>query len=222
MKATHSELRTIALLRRMTGATIQAIHRMVDMRDPYTGTHQRRTADLSRGIAGKMGLTEDETDGIRMAALIHDIGKIVVPAELLSMPRRLSSHEFEIIKDHVPAGYQILKEIDFPWPIARIVLQHHERMDGSGYPNGLKGDSILIEARIIGIADVVETMSSHRPYRPSLGVEQALSEIDQNRGTLYDPDVVGACMELFQKDGFRFKVPAPTTSPAFSGWARDI
>ncbi len=204
---------TLVLLRKMTGTTIQAIHRMVEMRDPYTGIHQRRAADLARAIAQKLGLSRSRVDGIRLAALLHDIGKIVVPAEILNKPGRLTHNEFELIKDHVPAGFTILKGIDFSWPIARIVLQHHERLDGSGYPGGLTGKDILLEAKILSVADVVETMSSHRPYSSSLGIEKAIEEITEKSGRLYDPEVVEACRELHRKNQFHFKVDSPELPP---------
>jgi len=152
-----------------------------------------------------MKLPEDKIEGIRIAALVHDIGKISIPAEILSKPSKLNEMEFSLIKNHSKTGYDILKTIDFPWPIAKIVLQHHEKIDGSGYPQGLKGKKILLGAKIIGVADVVEAMSSHRPYRPSLGNDKALEEISQNRGTLYEPEVVDACLKLFKEKGFKFK-----------------
>src|SRR5690606_21541678 len=152
------------------GATIQAMAVTVETRDPYTAGHQRRVADLARSIAAEMGLSRDQIDGIRMAATIHDLGKISVPVELLTKPTRLTKIEFDLIKTHSQAGYDILKDIDFPWPIARMVLEHHERVDGSGYPNGRTRDQILIESRILSVADVIEAMASHRPYRPGRGI----------------------------------------------------
>ena len=183
--------------------TIHALAAAVETRDPYTAGHQRRVASLSRAIAKAMGLPEKRVEDIYIAAFIHDIGKINVPAEILSCPRQLSEIEFGLIKNHARIGYEILRGIDFPGPIAEIVLQHHERMDGSGYPNGLKGDSILLEARIIAVADVVEAMASHRPYRAALGIGQALEEISKNEGAKYDPEVVDACLKLFE-EGFAF------------------
>jgi len=150
-----------------------------------------------------MNLPDDQIDGIRMAATIHDLGKISVPAEILSKPTKLKKMEFDLIKAHSQSGYDILKDIDFSWPIARTVLEHHERMDGSGYPNGLTGDNILMESRIIAVADVVESMASHRPYRPSLGIEAALEEIEKNRGTHYDHAVADACLRLFREKGYQ-------------------
>ena len=177
---------------------------MVEVRDPYTAGHQRRVADLSGAMAREMGLAPDRIDGIQLAGLIHDLGKISVPAEILSKPSRLTELEFRLIKIHPQAGYDILQDSAFPWPIARMVLEHHERMDGSGYPRNLKGEEIIMEARILAVADVVEAMSSHRPYRPALGVEAALEEIEKNRGTLYDNTVADACVKLFRDKGYHF------------------
>ncbi|HID87880.1 MAG TPA: HD-GYP domain-containing protein [Anaerolineae bacterium] len=156
-------------------------------------------------IAREMGLPEEQFEGIRIAGLIHDIGKINVPAEILSKPGPLSELEFGLIQAHPQVGHDILKTIEFPWPVAQIVLQHHERMDGSGYPQGLSDDNILLEARILGVADVVEAMASHRPYRPPRGLDKALEEISRNRGILYDPEVVDACLKLFTEKGFTFE-----------------
>ncbi len=186
-------------LRKVTGSVIQVIVSAVESRDPYTAGHQRRVGDLARAIAGEMGLSAGMTEGIRVAGVIHDLGKIGIPAEILSKPHRLGDTEFAIIKEHPKIGYEILKDVDFDWPVAKMVYQHHERMDGSGYPEGLKGEEILIEARILAVADVVEAMSSHRPYRPTVGLDQALVEIESGRGTLYDPDVADACMRLFKE-----------------------
>jgi putative two-component system response regulator len=203
------EERTAALLasterlRRSLGATVQAMASVVEMRDPYTAGHQRRVADLARAIATEMGLSADRTDCIRIASTIHDIGKISVPAEILSLPRKLTDIEFDLIKNHSQSGYEILKDIEFPGPVADVILQHHERMDGSGYPNGLKGEEILLEARILCLADVVEAMASHRPYRPALGIHAALDEIEKNKGIAYDRTVANVCLELFQGNGYR-------------------
>ena len=191
-------------VRKTLRETIRAVARTVEMRDPYTAGHQQRVADLSRAIAEEMGLTSDETEGIYLGALIHDTGKICVPAEILAMPRNLTDNEMEMIRCHPENGYQILKEIDFPWPVARIVLEHHERMDGSGYPKGLCGEEISLEARIVCVADVVEAMASNRPYRPGLGMEKALAEITESKGTNYDPEVVDACLRLFKEREFNF------------------
>lgn len=195
--------KSITNLRKALGATIQAMSIAVETRDPYTAGHQRRVADLARSIAMEMELTAEQIEGIRMAASIHDIGKISIPAEILSKPSKLTNVELQLIKTHSASGHDILKDIEFPWPIARIVLEHHERLDGSGYPSGLKGDRILIESKILAVADVVEAIASHRPYRPSLGIEAALNEITENRATLYDPDSVHACVRLFHDKDYR-------------------
>ena len=182
--------------------TVEAIAGIVEMRDPYTSGHQVRVADLASAIAKQMGLSDTEQQVIHLAGVVHDLGKIRVPAEILSKPSRLNEIEYSLIKMHPQAGYDILKGIDFSWPIAQMVLQHHERMDGSGYPQGLKGDEILVGARILCVADVVEAMSSHRPYRPGLGDEAALAEIVSGRGTRYDTQVVDACVALFKENGY--------------------
>jgi PAS domain S-box-containing protein len=196
-------------LRKALGGIIQVTSTMVEARDPYTAGHQRRVTDLARTIATEMGLEKDQIEGIRTAGVIHDIGKIVVPAEILSKPSRLTMAEFEIIKAHPQVAHEILKEIDFPWPIAQIVLQHHERMDGSGYPLGISGPEILMEARVLAVADVVEAMATHRPYRPALGIGKALDEISKGSGKLYDPEVVNACLKLFEGKGYEFKQASP-------------
>jgi PAS domain S-box-containing protein len=192
-------------LRRSLESTIEAIAATMETRDPYTAGHQRRVAVLAAAIAGEMGLEPLAVEGLRFGALIHDLGKIQVPAEILAKPTRLSKLEFELIKVHAQAGYDIIKGIDFPWPVALMVLQHHERLDGSGYPQGLKGDAIAPEARILAVADVVEAMSSHRPYRPGLGIEAALKEIEDKRGKWFEPVVVNACLRLFREKSFRFE-----------------
>jgi putative nucleotidyltransferase with HDIG domain len=167
------------------------------MRDPYTAGHQERVAHLACAIAGKIGLSEERVEGLRVAGLLHDVGKVSVPAEILSKPMTLTPAEFDLIKAHPQTGYEILKGIDFSWPVAEIVLEHHERLDGSGYPRGLKGEAISLEAKILAVADIVEAMSSHRPYRAALGTDKALEAITKDKGTLYDPGVVDACVELF-------------------------
>jgi PAS domain S-box-containing protein len=197
---------SIDRLRKALGGTVQAISMAVEMKDPYTAGHQRRTADLARSIATVMELSADRTDFIRIAATIHDIGKIALPAEILSKPTKLTEIEFSLIKTHSSYGYDILKDIDFPWPVADVILQHHERMDGSGYPNGLKGDEMLLEARILVVADVVEAIASHRPYRPARGINEALDEILKNKDVLYDPVVVEACLKLFKEH--QYALPA--------------
>jgi PAS domain S-box-containing protein len=201
-KADEEHQHGIERIRKALGATVQAMAMTVEARDPYTAGHQHRVSDLARAIATEMDLPSHQIDGVRMASMIHDIGKISVPAEILSKPTKLSEIEFSLIKIHSQSGYDILKDIDFPWPIARIVLEHHERRDGSGYPNGLTGDKLLMESRILAVADVVESMSSHRPYRASLGLDPALKEITVNRGVLYDPEVVDACLRLFNEKGY--------------------
>lgn len=186
-------------------ATVNTLASTVEMRDPYTAGHQRRVTILACAMADKMGLTEEQFDGLRMAGLVHDIGKFSVPVEILNKPGRLSETEFNIIKVHPQAGYNILKEIEFPWPVAQIVLQHHERLDGSGYPQGLKNGGIMLEAKILAVADVVEAMASHRPYRPALGIDVALEEIAKNKGILYDAEIVDVCQRLFTEKGFTFE-----------------
>jgi HD-GYP domain-containing protein (c-di-GMP phosphodiesterase class II) len=185
-------------------STIQAISMTVEKRDPYTSGHQQRVASLAKTIAEELKLPESQIESIYMAAGIHDIGKISLPAEILVKPIPLSDIEISLVQAHAQASYDILKGIEFPWAIADIVLQHHERMDGSGYPRGLAGDNIVFEARIICVADVVETMASHRPYRPSIGMDKALEEIANNRGVLYDPQVVDACLKIFKETDFSF------------------
>ena len=196
---------TLDSLRKSIDTTIQTMVSVVEMRDPYTAGHQLRVADLARTIATEMGLAPDKIDGIRMAGSIHDIGKLSIPAEILSKPTKLTDIEYSLIKEHPQNGYEMLKDVESPWPLAQIVYQHHERMDGSGYPRKLKGDEILIEARIMAVADVVEAMASHRPYRPTLGIEAALKEIEKNKGILYDIDVANACLKLFREKGYQFK-----------------
>ncbi len=192
-------------LKKTMDATIETVSKIVEVKDPYTAGHQQRVSQLATAIAKELNLSPDKVEGIRIASLIHDIGKISVPTEILSKPTALSDIEFSLIKGHSQIGYDILKSIDFPWPVEEIVLQHHERLNGSGYPQGLKADKIMTEAKIIGLADVVEAMSSHRPYRPALGIDAALEGISKNRGILYDPEVVDACLKLFKKKGFKFK-----------------
>jgi len=191
-------------LQRTMETTIYTISKIIETRDPYTAGHQNTVSQLAVAIAQEMKLPEDKIEGIRIAALVHDIGKINIPAEILSKPSKLNEMEFSLIKNHPKVGYDILRKIDFSWPVAKIVLQHHERIDGSGYPQGLKGDEMMLEAKILGVADVVEAMSSHRPYRPSLGIDKALEEISKNKGILYDPKVVDACIRLFKKKEFKF------------------
>ncbi len=199
MQREHGELQ------KALDGIIHALSSAIETRDPYTAGHQYRVAELACAIAGEMGLSEQSIQGVRIAGLLHDVGKLVVPAEILSRPGRLNEHEFSIIKSHPAVGYEILKTIEFPWPVPRAILQHHERLNGSGYPKGLSDEDIILEARILGVADVVEAMSSHRPYRPALGIDSALNEISLRRDILYDSEVVDACLRLFQEDEFEFK-----------------
>jgi len=192
------------VLQKTMNGVIHAMSVTVEQRDPYTAGHQKRATNLAVSIATEMGLSEDRIKGIEMAGLIHDIGKISIPVGILSKPGRLNSAEFELIRRHPVVAYEILREIDFPWPVDTIVLQHHERVNGSGYPLGISGDETFLEARILAVADVVETVASHRPYRPGLGLDMALSEIKENRGTLFDPVPVDACLMLFEENRFQF------------------
>jgi PAS domain S-box-containing protein len=192
-------------LRRALQGTVVALANTVELKDPYTAGHQRRVAQLSCGIARELGWSPDQVEGIQVLCFLHDMGKIAVPAEILNKPGKISLTEFSLIKVHPQVGYDILKDIAFPWPIARGVLQHHERLDGSGYPSGLTAEGITPEAKILAVADVVEAISSHRPYRPALGIDQALKEITDNRGKLYDPDAVDVCVRLFTQQKFRFE-----------------
>ena len=186
-------------LKKTMDAAIDTMSKIVEAKDPYTAGHQRNVSQIATFIAREMKLPQDKIEGIKIASLIHDIGKISVPTELLNKSITLSDIEFSLIKDHSQIGYDILKFIDFFYPVAQIVLQHHERLDGTGYPNSLKGDEIILEAKILGVADVVEAMSSHRPYRPSLGIDKALEEISKNKAILYDSKVVDACLKIFKK-----------------------
>jgi PAS domain S-box-containing protein len=192
----------VSLERAMMG-TVSAVSQMMDLRDPYTSGHERRVGEIAAAIAGELGWDADRQRGLRVAGGVHDVGKITVPAEILAKPSRLSAIEFEIIKSHAEQGYSILKDIDFPWPVAEVARQHHERLDGSGYPRGLKGDAIIPEARVLAVADVVESMGSHRPYRPMLGIEIALEEIERNAGLLYCAEAAQACLRLFREKGYR-------------------
>jgi response regulator RpfG family c-di-GMP phosphodiesterase len=184
---------------------IHALSLSIDARDPYTAGHQKRSTGLAVAIGQSIGLSEDRITGIRMAGAIHDLGKIAVPAEILSRPSRLTNMEFSLIKTHAKVGYNILREIDFPWPIAETIYQHHERIDGSGYPRGLKGDDILLEAKIMAVADVVEAIASHRPYRPALGLEAAADELYSQAGVLFDQKVADACLHIISRDDFVFE-----------------
>lgn len=196
---------TLEKLRKALGGVIEAMSLTIEMRDPYTAGHQRRVSDLARMIATEMGLPTEQIDAIRMAGALHDIGKLSIPSEILSKPGKLNELEWLMIKNHSTIGYNILKPIEFSWPVANIVLQHHERLNGSGYPSGLSGENIVLEAKILGVADVVEAMSSHRPYRPAHGIGEALEEISRNKGILFDPMVVDICWRLFTSKKFKFE-----------------
>lgn len=203
-KRAETEIRqTLEKLRNVVDGIVHAMALMAEANAPHTAGHQRRVALLASAIAREMGLTDEKVDGVRTAALLHDIGKIWVPAEIYNKPGQISQDEFDSIKVHPLAGFEILKNIEFPWPVDRIVLQHHERMDGSGYPSGLPGKEILQEAKILAVADVIEAMASHRPYRAALGIDHAMEEISHERGTLYDSQVVDACIKCFTARGFK-------------------
>ena len=192
-------------LSRTLNQAVEAIATLCEMRDPYTARHQRRVAQLARAIAREMGLAKEQVDLTHVASVIHDIGKVAVPMDILSKPGRLNDDEFNIIKKHPQAAHNILKKFEFPWPVSQTILQHHERLNGSGYPKGLLGEDIILEARILGVADVVEAMASHRPYRPALGINKALEEITQNVNILYDPKVVNTCLRLFTEKEFKLE-----------------
>ncbi|MEA2087501.1 MAG: HD-GYP domain-containing protein [Candidatus Caldatribacteriota bacterium] len=191
-------------LEEMVNNIVNGLVRIIEIKNPYTSGHQKRVSILATAIAREMGLAEEKVNFIKIAALVHDIGKTTIPAEILNKPNKLAEIEYKLIKAHPQTGYDILKDINFPWAVEEIVLQHHERIDGSGYPQGLKEDEILMESKIVAVADVVEAMSSHRPYRPSLGIKKALEEISQNRGILYDPKVADTCLKLFRERKFEF------------------
>jgi PAS domain S-box-containing protein len=202
-KRMNAELqRSVESLRKAVGSTIQVLVSALESRDPYTAGHQHRSADLACAIAQEIGLPKDKIEGLRMAGVIHDIGKLSIPAEILTNPRKLMDVEMSLIKEHPRTGYEMVKDVESPWPLAEIIFQHHERMNGTGYPRKLKGDEILLEARILSVADVVEAMASHRPYRASLGIDSALEEIESNSGILYDDAVTSACLRLFREQGY--------------------
>lgn len=201
----EEELRdSLKKLRTAMESTVEAMVLAIEKRDPYTSGHQKRVATFACAIAKKMDLPQDQIDGVRMAGMIHDIGKNAIPGQILSKPAELTKLEMGMIKEHPQIGYDIIKGIEFPWPVAQMVLQHHERIDGSGYPQRLLGDEIYLGAKILGVADVVEAMASHRPYRASLGLDSAMDEISKNRGILYEPDVVDAGLRLLREKGFEF------------------
>lgn len=204
-KAEEEQKKTLESLRKALGAILQVMVSVVETRDRYTAGHQLRVADLSRSIATEMGLSKEKIEGIRIAGSVHDIGKLSIPTEILSKPAKLSDIEFSMIKEHPKYGYELLKDVEYFRLLAEIVYQHHERMDGSGYPRHLTRGDILIEARILAVADVVEAMVSHRPYRPGLGIDTALDEIKKNSNILYDTDAVRACLKIFQETPYRFK-----------------
>jgi len=204
-QAENALKKSVESLKRTLDGTVDALSTTLEMRDPYTAGHQKRVALIACEIAQEMGLSKQQIEGIRVMGFLHDIGKIVVPAEILSKPGKINEYEFHIIKAHSQVGYDILKGIELPWPVAVATIQHHERLDGSGYPHGLKGDEIILEARILAVADVLEAMASHRPYRPALGLDKALEELAQKKGTVYDTEVVNACLRLFIDKGFRYE-----------------
>ena len=184
-------------------STVEVATTMSEMRDPYNAGHQRRVAEIAVAIGAELGFDAGRQEGLRVAGHLHDIGKILVPSEILSKPGKLSAPEYRLVQEHAQASHDVLKVVEFPWPVAQIALQHHERMDGSGYPQGLKGEAILLDARIMAVADVVEAMSSHRPYRPGLGIEKALAEIERGCATVYDAEAANACLRLFREKGFQ-------------------
>jgi len=202
--AEQTVVESLKNLQKALKGTVQALANTLESKDPYTARHQRRVVQLACALAKELGESPDYIEGIRVIGFLHDLGKIAVPGEILSKPSRLSAYEFNLIKVHPQAGYDILKDIDFPWPVALAVLQHHERLDGSGYPHGLLGHDIIKEAKILAVADVVEAIASHRPYRPALGIDRAMAEISRHQGILYDPAVVQTCLRLFSENRFSF------------------
>jgi PAS domain S-box-containing protein/putative nucleotidyltransferase with HDIG domain len=204
-RAERQILDQVEQLKTAVMSTVEVATVLNEMRDPYTAGHERRVAAIAAAIGAHLGLDENRQEGLRVAGYLHDVGKIIVPSEILSKPGKLSAIEFQLIQGHAQAGYDVLKNVKFPWPVAEVALQHHERMDGSGYPQGLKGEAILLEARIMAVADVVEAMSSRRPYREGLGIDKALAEIERGRGTLFEAAAVDACLKLFRVD--RYTIP---------------
>lgn len=201
-EAEQKEIESAERLKRVFHQTVELVAAIGELRDPYTHGHERRVAELAAAIAMQIGLDAQAVEGVRVASYLHNIGNVGIPAEILVKPSRLSALEFEMVRAHAQAGYEIITQVDFPWPVAEIVRQHHERLDGSGYPQHLKGNEILLEARILAVADTLEAMCSHRPYRPALGIDRALAEIESNRGKLYDPVAVDACLVLFREKGY--------------------
>ena len=195
--------RSFVMLQKATEDIIQAMSFTSEIRDPYTAGHQKKVCELAVAIGKEMNITEEQLQGVKFAAMIHDIGKISVPSDILSKPGKIGKTEFEVVKGHSQTGYELLDKINFPWPISDIVHQHHEKLDGSGYPNGLKDDDILLEAKIISVADTVEAMTAHRPYRAALGIDKAMEEITTNKGKFFDSNVVNACVDIFS-NGFQF------------------
>ena len=206
VRAEEQIQRHVAQLEKALMSTVNVATTLSEMRDPYTAGHERRVADIAVAISAELGFDAQRQEGVRIAGLLHDVGKISIPSEILSKPGKLTSIEFELVKTHTQAGYDVLRGVEFPWPVAEVALQHHERINGSGYPQGLKGEAILLEARILAVADVIEAMSTHRPYRPGLGIDKSLAEIERGRGTLYDADVADACLRLFREQ--RYELPA--------------
>lgn len=203
-RAAHHEVqRQVQRVERLLMSTVEVVTKAVELRDPYTAGHEHRVGELAAMIAAEMGLNAETQKGLRIAGALHDVGKIAVPADLLNRPGRLSPVELDLIRTHAQAGYDVLKAVEFPWPVAEVARQHHERADGSGYPRGLAGEEILLEARIVGVADVIEAVAAHRPYRVGLGFEAALVEIERNRGRHYDPTVVDAALRICRVPGFR-------------------
>ena len=195
---------TYKKLQKIIESTANIITKVVETRDPYSTGHQQRVSKLATVIAREMKLPQDKIEGTRIASLVHDIGKVNLPTEIISKPSKLIEVEFNLIKNYPKIGYDILRKVDFPWPIAEIILQHQEKIDGSGYPRGLKGDEICIEAKILGVANVVEAMSSYKSYRPALSIDEALVEISNNKNILFDPEVVDTCIKLFKEKDFKF------------------
>ncbi len=195
---------TCKKIEKVIEGTANIITKVIELRDPYSAGHQQRVSKLATAIAREMKLSQDKIEGTRVASLVHDIGKVNLPTEIISKPKKLVEVEFNLVKNYPRVGYDILKKVDFPWPIAEIVLQHQEKIDGSGYPRGLKGDEICIEAKILGVANVVEAMSSYKSYRPALSIDEALAEILENKNILFDPEVVDTCIKLIKENGFKF------------------